>query len=114
MLDTLTGMSAVSPHGDEQAASPPLDRGTAEALARSLRAVADPTRLQMLSIIAGSPESEVTVGEIANALGLRQPTITHHASIMIEDGLLVRHPRGRQVWLSIAPDRAASVADLLR
>lgn len=68
----------------------------------------------MLSMIAGSPGGEVTVGEIAVALGLRQPTITHHAAIMIDDGLLVREPRGRQVWLSIAPDRVAAVADLLR
>lgn len=68
----------------------------------------------MLSVIAGSPDGEVTVGEIVDALGLRQPTITHHVGILVEDGVLRREPRGRQVWLSIAPDRAASVRDLLR
>jgi len=68
----------------------------------------------MLSIIAGSPEGEVTVGELVEALGLRQPTITHHVGILVDDGVLRRDPRGRQVWLSIAPERAASVRDLLR
>ena len=68
----------------------------------------------MLSVIAGSPGGEATVGDLADALGLRQPTITHHVGIMVDDGVLLREQRGRQVWLSISPDREAAVGDLLR
>lgn len=68
----------------------------------------------MLSVVAGSPGGEVTVGDVADALGLRQPTITHHVGILVEDGVLEREQRGRQVWLAIAPDRLAAVSDLLR
>jgi ArsR family transcriptional regulator len=98
----------------EDSGGTPLDRVAAEELARTLRAVADPTRLQLLSMIAGSPGGEATVGDLAAGLGLRQPTITHHLRIMVEDGLVVRTPRGRQVWMSIAAERRSSIMDLLR
>lgn len=92
----------------------PIERDAAEALARTLKAVADPTRLQLLSMIAGSPGQEATVGELAAALGLTQPTVTHHLRILVEDGVLLREQRGRQAWHSVAPDRLASITDLLR
>ena len=94
--------------------SEPLTRPAAEALAKTLRLVADPTRLQLLSMINGSPGQEVTVGELTRHLGLRQPTISHHLRLMYEDGLLDREQRGRQVWYSIAKDRRDAIADLLR
>jgi ArsR family transcriptional regulator, arsenate/arsenite/antimonite-responsive transcriptional repressor len=94
--------------------SEPLTRPAAEALAKTLRLVAEPTRLQLLSMINGSPGQEVTVGELTRHLGLRQPTISHHLRMMCEDGLLDRERRGRHVWYSIAKDRRDTVADLLR
>ncbi len=95
-------------------ATAPLSRSAAEALAKTLRMVADPTRLQLLSMINGSPGQEVTVGELTEHLGLRQPTISHHLRLMHEDGLLDREQRGRHVWYSIAEDRRAAIGDLLR
>ncbi|MFC7621517.1 ArsR/SmtB family transcription factor [Microlunatus sp. GCM10028923] len=92
----------------------PLARDAAESLAQTLRVVADPTRLQLLSMIQGSSSQEATVGDLANHLGLRQPTITHHLRLMHEEGLLLREQRGRNVWYSIAPDRRSAIADLLR
>lgn len=65
-------------------------------------------------MILGAQGGEATVGELASALGLSQPTVTHHLRILVDDGLLIREPRGRQVWHSIAPDRRASIIDLLR
>lgn len=94
--------------------SAPLERTAAEMLARTLRAVADPTRLQLLSMIAGAPDEEATVGDLAAALGLSQPTVTHHLRILVDDGVLAREQRGKYVWHSIAPDRRSSIIDLLR
>jgi ArsR family transcriptional regulator len=91
-----------------------LDREAAESLARTLRAVADPTRLQLLSLIRRSPNAEATGGELAERLGLTQPTVSHHLRIMVADGLLVREQRGRNAWFSVASDRAAEIDDLLR
>jgi ArsR family transcriptional regulator len=56
----------------------------------TLRLVADPTRLQLLSMINGSPSQEVTVGELTQYLGLHQPTISHDLRRMHDDGLLDR------------------------
>jgi ArsR family transcriptional regulator, arsenate/arsenite/antimonite-responsive transcriptional repressor len=91
-----------------------LDRETAESLARTLRALADPTRLQLLSLIRRSPNAEATGGELAEHLHLTQPTVSHHLRIMVDDGLLVRNQRGRNAWFSVAADRAAEIDDLLR
>lgn len=92
----------------------PLERSVAETLARTLRAVADPTRLQLLSMIVGAADEEVTVGDLAAALGFTQPTVTHHLRILVDDGVLIRNQRGKYVWHAIAPDRRAEIIDLLR
>ncbi|WP_291045884.1 metalloregulator ArsR/SmtB family transcription factor [Herbiconiux sp.] len=90
-----------------------LDRDAAEALARTFRAVSDPTRLQILSFINGSARGEAMVSEITAYLGLRQPTVSHHLKVMAEDGLLVRRQEGRTAWFSITPERRTAIADLL-
>lgn len=108
-------MSSPAPRPDpSDPGRSPLARSSAEELARTLRAVADPTRLQLLSIVLGSADGRATVGQVADALGLRQPTVTHHARILVEDGLLVREREGKYVWLSVAADRLAAIEDLLR
>ncbi|WP_022890234.1 ArsR/SmtB family transcription factor [Agromyces italicus] len=100
------------PEGEPSAAA--LDRETAESLARTLRAIADPTRLQLLSLIRRSPNAEATGGELADRLRLTQPTVSHHLRIMVDDGLLVRDQRGKHAWFSVAAERAAEIDDLLR
>ena len=92
----------------------PLGRSAAEELARTLRAVADPTRLQLLSVILDSDSGRATVRQLTEALQLRQPTVTHHVRILVDDGLLRREPEGKYVWLSLEPSRRAAVEDLLR
>lgn len=92
----------------------PLGRSAAEDLARTLRAVADPTRLQLLSVILDSADGRATVTQLTAALGLSQPTVTHHVRILLEDGLLDREPDGKFAWLSVAPGRRSAIEDLLR
>lgn len=91
-----------------------LDRGAAEELARTLRAVADPTRLQILSIILGSVDERATVGQLADVLGLRQPTVTHHVRILLDDGFLLRQQDGKLGWLSVDAARRSAIEDFLR
>jgi len=91
-----------------------MGREVAESLARTLRAVADPTRLQLLSVIRRSPAGESTVSDLADQLGFTQPTISHHLRIMVDDGLLVRDQRGRHAYFSVVPERTADIDDLLR
>ena len=86
-----------------------LDRADAERIARNLRAMADPTRVQLLSVIGDSAHGRVPVGELATALGLTQPTVSHHLRIMVNEGLLEREKHGREAWYSVLPERLAEV-----
>ncbi|WP_197522481.1 ArsR/SmtB family transcription factor [Occultella aeris] len=91
-----------------------LSREQAEDTASLLRVVSDPTRLQILSLIHHSVEERARVADLTRALGLRQPTVSHHLRVLTEAGILSREPVGREVWYGIVPDRLAAIADLLR
>jgi arsenate reductase len=92
----------------------PLERNVAEDIARSLRAMADPTRVQLLGMIVARPDGRALVGELATALGLSQPTVSHHMRIMADEGLLTREQIGRQVWYSVVPERVGDVVETTR
>ena len=86
----------------------------AEATAALFKALADPARLRIVSMLARSPEP-VCVCELTPPLGLSQPTVSHHLKKLVQAGLLRREQRG--VWAYYHLDReglerAASVLDL--
>ena len=82
-----------------------LARDEAELLADRLAAVADPVRLQVLSIIANAPSGEVCACDFVGPLGKSQPTISHHLKVLHEAGLVTTERRGRWIWYSLAQDR---------
>ena len=81
--------------------------------ARELRLVADPTRAHILRSILGSPDGRVLVGRLAEELGLRQPTVSHHVKALLDEGMLQREPDGRRTWYSLAPAHADRIAEML-
>lgn len=91
-----------------------LGRADAERIARSLRALADPTRVQLLALIVESPDARRSVTDLADALGLTQPTVSHHLRVMAEEGLVDRSQEGRLAWYSIAPTRMTDVVEAMR
>lgn len=91
----------------------PLERGQAEELTRVLKAIADPTRLQILSLINSQPDSRACVCDLAEAVGLRQPTISHHLKVLTEAGLLQRERRGTWIWYSLDSHQWDRVRGLL-
>ncbi|WP_407319586.1 metalloregulator ArsR/SmtB family transcription factor [Isoptericola halotolerans] len=105
-------------HGSASAPTPglrlTLSRELAESTAAVLRVVSDPTRLQILGILRASPDGAARVSDLTRALGLRQPTVSHHVKVMREAGILNRRPEGREVWYAIDPARLDAVGDLLR
>ncbi len=94
--------------------SAPMDRATAERLARLLKAVADPARLQLLSLITSSPGGESCVCDLTGPLGLSQPTVSHHLRILTDAGLVARESRGTWAWFSVNEDRLAELASVLK
>ena len=75
-----------------------------------LKAVADPVRLQLLSIIRAAEPQEACVCDLTGAVNLSQPTVSHHLKVLTEAGLLTRQRRGSWAWFSLVPQRLADIA----
>lgn len=90
-----------------------IERPQAEALATLLKAVADPTRIQLLSLINASTNAEACVCNLTEPLSLTQPTVSHHLKVLTDAGLVEREKRGTWVWYSVNQDRWQQLAKLL-
>jgi ArsR family transcriptional regulator len=88
----------------------PLAEADAVRVAGVLKAVADPTRLRLLSLIASDPAGEVCVCDLTEPLGLSQPTISHHLRVLLETGLVSREKRGVWAFYRAVPGALAAVA----
>lgn len=73
----------------------------------------DPTRARIVRLIRDSPEGRALVGRLADTLGLRQPTVSHHMKELTARGIVRRQPEGRRVWYSLDPRNADRVEALL-
>lgn len=94
--------------------APTLDESEAAATAGLFKALADPARVRIVNALARSGEP-VCACEFEPALGLSQPTVSHHLRKLVDAGLLVREQRGRWAYFTLDPDavaKLAAVADL--
>jgi ArsR family transcriptional regulator len=90
----------------------PMTRDSAESLAQILKAVADPARLQLLSLLRAADGGESCVCDLTEPLGLTQPTVSHHLKVLVEAGLVRRERRGTWAWYSLVPERIAEIGAL--
>ena len=88
-----------------------LGEEEAEDLASLLKAIADPVRLRLLSLLASAPAGEVCGCDLATPLGRSQPTVSHHLSVLAKAGLVEREQRGKWAWFSVNRDRLAQLGD---
>lgn len=86
---------------------------SAASSAHALAVLADPTRARIVDIVRSSAGGRTLVGQLADELGLRQPTISHHMGVLLAEGIVVREPEGRRVWYSIHPDQVERLGALL-
>lgn len=91
----------------------PIDRMTAEELAVLLKAVADPTRLQLLSLLRAQENCEACVCDLVDAIGLSQATVSHHLKILKEAGVVNKEKRGYWTWYSVVPSRLTELSSVL-
>lgn len=91
----------------------PLDRDQAERLALLLKAVADPTRLQLLSLVGAAGDGEACVCDLTEPLGLTQPTISHHLKVLVDAGLLTREQCGSWAYFGLVRERFDEIRTLL-
>ena len=104
--------------GDPVACCAPLSQGAlspeqAEQVAPLLKALADPVRLRLISLVASHPGGEACVCDLAGAFDLSQPTISHHLKVLHESGLLDREKRGVWVYYRARAQALASLGALI-
>jgi ArsR family transcriptional regulator len=91
----------------------PLDADNADKLARSLKAIADPARLRLISMVAAHVGGEACACDLTEPLGLSQPTVSHHLRVLVDAGILHREKRATWAYYSIIPGSLDSLASLL-
>ncbi len=95
-------------------ASGGLDADRADALAHRLKAIAEPTRLRMLSLLLTAEGGEACTCDLVDALGLSQPTVTHHMQRLASVGLVEGERRSRRTWYRVVPGSLESITSVLR
>ena len=103
---------------DAAACCPPLARepltaDQARQVAPLLKALADPVRLRLMSLVASHPGGEACVCDLTGAFDLSQPTISHHLKVLHDSGLMDREKRGVWVYYRARTDALASLATLI-
>ena len=91
----------------------PLDPDDAEQLAAALKAIADPSRLRLLSLIQAQPGHEACVCNLTEPLGLGQPTVSHHLKVLLQAGLVEREQRGNWAYFRVREEPLAALRELL-
>lgn len=90
-----------------------LSRDDAAVHAARLAAIADPIRLQVVSIIANAPAGEVCACDFVGPLAKSQPTISHHLKVLAEAGIVEGDKRGRWVWYRLSDGQIGGLATML-
>src|SRR3954447_24528915 len=107
-LTPVEAMACCSPLTSE-----PMTADAAERVAKLLKALADPARLRLMSLVASHADGEACVCDLQEAFDLSQPTISHHLKVLHEMGLLDRSKRGVWVYYRVRREALADLALLL-
>lgn len=117
-MTTVFPLLADSPTGRAMSCCAPLVRepmsaDSAAALASVLKALADPARLRLLSIIAAHEGGEACVCDLTEPLDLSQPTVSHHLKVLLDAGLVSRDKRGVWAYYRLVPGALTGLGELL-
>ena len=91
----------------------PIAADDAEHLATALKAIADPARLRLLSLIQAQPDHEACVCHLTGPLGLSQPTVSHHLKVLLQAELVEREQRGSWAFFRVREEPLAALRELL-
>src|SRR5437762_14213469 len=99
VTDVSAGQGCCAPINEQRLPAP-----TAALLAPAFKALGDPVRLQLVSMIASAPGGEICVCDLTPAFSLSGPTISHHLKTLREAGLVAAQRRGTWVYYRAQPD----------
>jgi len=115
---TRTDLAIIAVSGPDVCARPalvsePIDEASAAGLAQVFKALGDPVRLRLVSLIGAREGGEVCVCDLTSAFDLSQPTISHHLKVLREAGLIDSERRGTWVYYRLVPAALERMAGLL-
>ena len=117
MSTTLLQVTDVTDTSDGACCTPltreTIDADAAEELARKLKALADPTRLRLVSIVAASEGEEACVCDLIEPVGLSQPTVSHHLRSSWRPASSARSKRGTWAYYKLVPGALGQLSQLL-
>jgi ArsR family transcriptional regulator, arsenate/arsenite/antimonite-responsive transcriptional repressor len=110
--DVVVNTTLAVPVGDR--CCPPLltavlDEHASQDLATAFKALADPVRLRLLSLIANAPDGTACSCDLEGPVGKSQPTVSHHLAVLAEAGMITKVKAGRWVICSVVPERLAAL-----
>lgn len=91
----------------------PLSAAAATELARTMKALSDPVRLRLLSVVASHTGGEACVCDISVGIDVSQPTVSHHLRVLREAGLLLSERRGSWVYYRVVGETLEQLSSLL-
>lgn len=115
MMDGMATATGPLTDGDIAACCSPLTGGildsfAAQRLASVFKALADPARVTLISLIAASEDGEACICDLTEPLGLSQPTVSHHMKLLVDVGLVSRDQRGKWAYYRVNPAALESIA----
>ncbi|VXC10440.1 ArsR family transcriptional regulator [Arthrobacter sp. 9AX] len=113
----MTALQTLEPVVDDPCCTPSgngaLSAQEAQQKALVFKALADPNRLRLLSIVKAGEAGEACVCDLTEPLDLGQPTVSHHLKVLVDAGLLHREKRGTWAYYSLVPGALEDAAGLL-
>ena len=91
----------------------PISKTDAEITAKAFKALADPARVRIVSIVASHGDQEACVCDLTESIGLSQPTVSHHLKVLTDAGFLTRSKRGTWAYYRLVPEALGQVSSLL-
>lgn len=86
----------------------------AQRLSRMFKALGDPTRVRLLSMISAQSGGEACVCDLTEPVGLSQPTVSHHMKQLVDAGLVTREQRGKWAYYAIVPEVLSVLSNALK
>ncbi|MFK0250540.1 ArsR/SmtB family transcription factor [Amycolatopsis azurea] len=91
-----------------------VDPDAADAAAKLFKALSDPVRIRLLSLVRYSPGGEACFCDLAEEFAMPQPSLSHHLRVLVSAGILARERRGTWSWYTVVPEPLATLETLLR
>ena len=90
-----------------------IEPTAADLLASRFKALADPTRLRLISLVAAHAGQEACVCDLTEPVGLSQPTVSHHLKILVDAAVLIREQRGKWAYYRLVPETLNELSALI-